>query len=351
MCIRDRDNSVKCRHNHWPNNLAEWNNARLSKLLESPKPKAVQKSNYPSPVEFGLMMHRLVEISLENPSKYNPNPVLPLPSSWLNKPDNKLTDIASVELVMSEFGITKSDKSSSKLFNYTRKRMHEIAQLIESGLTGIYAAGASKHSRTAEGLRTELPFLYNHEAQLDKSSRKVLRDCEIHDVTKVSNVSIMFEGRADLVMAYSGPDGEGYLQIVDMKTTGCLFGFNYENPNQGTSLQQFSGDLHGRYPSTESEAEILQKYQYQLTLYSSALEAIENEKPIAERRTILPPAILVAASGRTIEMTQGEYEQCKTELTEQLTWIAELTAQPSDLTDPSRMSFEHAMSCWNSEIA
>ena len=50
-------------------------------------------------------------------------------------------------------------------------------------------------------------------------------------------------------------------------------------------------------------------------------------------------------------MTEAEYEQCKTELTEQLTWIAELTAQPSDLTDSSRMSFEHAMSCWNSEIA
>ena len=50
-------------------------------------------------------------------------------------------------------------------------------------------------------------------------------------------------------------------------------------------------------------------------------------------------------------MTEGEYEQCKTELAEQLTWIAELSAQPSELTDPSRMSFEHAMSCWNSEIA
>jgi hypothetical protein len=50
-------------------------------------------------------------------------------------------------------------------------------------------------------------------------------------------------------------------------------------------------------------------------------------------------------------MTEGEYEQCKTELAEQLTWIAELSAQPSDPTDPSRMSFDHAMSCWNSEIA
>ena len=296
-------------------------------------------------------MHRLVEISLDNPSKFNPHPVLPLPSSWLNQPDNKLTDVASVELVMGEFGIIKGDTTSSKSYNYTRKRMHEIAQLIDRGLTGIYAAGASKHLRTAEGLRTELPFLYNHEAKLDKSSRKILSDCEIYDITKVSNVSIMFEGRADLVMAYSSPDGHGYLQVVDMKTTGCLFGFNYENPNQGTPLQQFSGDLHGHYPSTEAEVEILQKYQYQLTLYSSALEAIEAEKPAAQRRSILPPALLIAASGRTVEMTEGEYEQCKTELTEQLTWIAELAAQPSDLTDSSRMSFEHAMSCWNSEIA
>jgi superfamily I DNA/RNA helicase len=344
------DTSVKCRHNHWPNNLAEWNNNRLSQLLDGPKPKPAKVSNYPSPVEFGLMMHRLVEISLDNPSKYNSPPVLPLPSSWLNKPDNKLTDLASVELVMSEFGINKGDSSPAKLFNYTRKRMHQIAQLIDCGLTGIYAAGGSKHMRTAEGLRTELPFLYNHEAKLNDSSRKVLRDCEIHNSTIVRNVSILFEGRADLVMAYSDETGRGYLQVVDMKTTGCLFGFNHENPSQGTELQQFSGDLHGLYPSTESEKEILQKYQYQLTLYSTALEAIEAEKPAAERRIILPPALLIAASGRAIEMTQEEYEQCKSELAEQLSWIAELSAQPSDTTDSSRMSFQHAMSCWNSEI-
>ena len=160
----------------------------------------------------------------------------------------------------------------------------------------------------------------------------------------------MFEGRADLVMAYSDETGRGYLQVVDMKTTGCLFGFNHENPSQGTALQQFSGDLHGLYPSTESEKEILQKYQYQLTLYSTALEAIEAEKPAAERRIILPPALLIAASGRAIEMTQDEYERCKSELAEQLSWIAELSAQPSDTTASSRMSFQHAMSCWNSEM-
>ena len=80
------------------------------------------------------------------------------------------------------------------------------------------------------------------------------------------------------------------------------------------------------------------------------MEAIEEEKPAAERRIILPPALLIAASGWTIEMTQEGYEQCKSELAEQLSWIAEIAAQPSDTTDSSRMSFEHAMSCWNGEM-
>ena len=169
-------------------------------------------------------------------------------------------------------------------------------------------------------------------------------------MSNVDNVEVVFEGRADLVMAYSDDAGNGYLQVIDMKTTGCLYGFNFDNPKHGTELQQFNGNLHDLYPSSEAERKIIDKYKYQLTLYSKALEAIEAEKPIEERRTVLPPAILIAASGRTVEMSKEHYQQTIDELDEQLVWIGQLAANPQSIDEPDRMTMEHAMVCWNTGI-
>ena len=343
------DNSVQCRHHHWPNNLADWNNNRLNKLLENPAKSSTESSDLPSAVEFGLMMHRLVEISLDNPSKYNTKITAPLPESWFNKPEHELTSNQSIEIVLSEFGFNRIDKTSSKRYDATFERMQKVAQLVDNGLTGSYAKGEKIHDIVAEGLRTELPFLYNHLVEID-TARQVFRNSQMQEMAKVCNVEIIFEGRADLVMAYADTDGKGYLQVIDMKTTGCLYGFNHDNPKQGTSLQNFSGDIFDRHPSNPAEQKIIDKYKYQLTLYSKALEAIENEKPQGQRRIVLPPAILIAASGRTVEMSQKEYEQAKEELDDQLSWIGELVANPQSPDEPDRMTMEHAMICWNTGI-
>ena len=82
----------------------------------------------------------------------------------------------------------------------------------------------------------------------------------MQEMAKVCNVEIIFEGRADLVMAYADKDGKGYLQVIDMKTTGCLYGFNHANPKQGTPLQNFSGDIFDRHPSNPAEQKIIDKY-------------------------------------------------------------------------------------------
>ncbi len=343
------DNSVKCRHHHWPNKLTAWNKHRLSNLLDQTSSPPDKIGNFPTAVEFGLMMHRLVEISLDNPSRYNAMPTKPLPDSWLNKPEYELTSNKSIEIVLSEFGFNKLDRNNARRFAATFDRMQEIANLVDQGLTGRYAKGKKLNGRTAEGLRTELPFLYNHSVEVN-SPRKVFRNGEMQEMAKVVEVEIIFEGRADLVIAYCDDAGNGYLQVVDMKTTGCLYGFNSDNPRLGTALQQFSGDLHHIYPSNQSEYEIIEKYKYQLTLYSKALEAIESEKPIDKRRTVLPPAILIAASGRTVEMSEERYQQTKAELEEQLVWIGQLAANPQSIDEPDRMTIEHAMVCWNTGI-
>ena len=343
------DNSFQCRQHHWPNNLTSWNQHRLQKLVAKPDAEPLESNELPTPIEFGLMMHRLVEISLDNPSKYNSPATIPLPDSWLTEPENELTSDKSIEIVMAEFGFTKSDSSSKKRFNTTFQRMKTIANLVDNGLTGQYAKGERIHDLFAEGLRTELPFLYNHKVELE-SSREVFKNSTMVEAAKVVNVEVIFDGRADLVIAYTDSSGQGYLQVVDMKTTGCLHGFNATNPDNGTLLQQFSGNLYDKAPSTKAEQEILNKYKYQLTLYSQALEAIEDAKPAELRRTVLPPAILIAASGRSVEMSQEEYQQAKLDLADQLLWIGELVAQPQKPDEPGRMTMEHALVCWNTGI-
>jgi hypothetical protein len=124
-------------------------------------------------------------------------------------------------------------------------------------------------------------------------------------------IEISFEGRADLVLAFRDKQGQGYLQVSDLKTTGCRGDFNPFNPSKGSPLQLVDGDPMDIYPQTEAEVEILHEHRLQLTLYSMALEAIELDKPIDTRRKILPPSILIGASGRSVELTEQEYVQSK----------------------------------------
>ena len=122
-----------------------------------------------------------------------------------------------------------------------------------------------------------------------------------------------------------------------MKTTDCRANFNPNDSNEGSPLQVVKGDLLDRYPQTEAEIEILHEHRLQLTLYSMALEAIESDKPKKERRKVLPPSILIGASGRSVELTEKQYETSKQDLQNHLNWIAELAAEPESVVEPERL--------------
>ncbi len=53
-----------------------------------------------------------------------------------------------------------------------------------------------------------------------------------------------------------------------------------------------------------------------------ALEAIEARKPASERRRLLPPALLLGANGRMVELSQGAFEQAKADVLAHLDWRA-----------------------------
>jgi len=346
MSAHELDASFTCPRSYWLSEVKGWS-AQALKLYSHEKGNNKFKITYPIPTLFGTIMHRLLEVGLKNPARINAPPVLPLPMSWQNKNENLLSDGGIIKTVLSEQGITvlSQNKSDKKNAEAMEKRLHHLARLVDNGLIGRYAEGQEHHDRTPEGLRTELPFLYQHRVKMEEVHRLGFTIDGLRKLAKVEQVDISFDGRADLIIAFRDKNGQGYLQVIDLKTTGCRSNFNPIDASKGSALQIVNGELLNRYPQTKAEREILDDHRLQLTLYSLALEAIEADKPEQERRTILPPAILIGASGRSVELTQSEYQEAKHNLQTHLNWIANLAAEPKIIEEPERCKDIDGKSC------
>ena len=345
MSAHGLDSTFQCPRRHWLAEIKGWN-AEPFYLRNSNNITKKGSDNFASPTLFGTLMHRLLEVGLKNPAYANSPPILPLPESWKNKNDNRLGDEKTVEEVLLEEGFTTSGTSQEKKkASSLKKRLAHLSKLVDNGLIGRFAQGEEHHNRIPEGLRTELPFFYQNIVKMSDVYRMGFTIDGLSKLANVEHVEISFDGRADLVLAFRDQEGQGYLQISDLKTTDCRGNFNPNDPNSGSPLQIVQGDLLDLYPQTEAEKEILHEHRLQLTLYSMALEAIESDKPVDERRKILPPSILIGASGRSVELTEKQYEDAKNDLQNHLNWIAELAAEPESVMEPERLEGEENSTC------
>lgn len=322
------DTSSKCRRRHWLTRVRGWNPEkfeipRISKSVKS-------SSKFPSPTKFGLLAHRLVEIGLANPATQLSTPKLD--ESWLIQNENGLQEPELAERVMRELGL--GDDSSDDKIESTKKRLLEIGELIQSGPLGLLSEGGEFDGYKVEGLRTELPFFHSEKITSDD----IVRYSDIgkqNPVALVDAITAYFDGRIDLVIALTDKSGSGYLQVVDLKTKGCLNGFNFESPENGTKLQRH-GNQFSLHAETYSEKDLVNDYRLQLALYSVILENSEAQKSAEQRRIILPPAILVGASGKMIRLTDEDYAKAKHELKELLEFMGILSANPNVVEEPSR---------------
>jgi hypothetical protein len=303
-------------------------------------------SNFPPATSFGTMMHRLVELGLANPSKGASPHSAPLPEAWMFDGDDGLDDSKIIANVLGEEGYSVSEDSMEQAMAIrTHERMGVLGRLVREGLLGRLAAGETHNGLTVEGLRTELPFYHHHAVDVDGIERSTFSIQGAIPHAMLSQLDLIFDGRADLVLALRNEHAEGFLQVVDLKTKDCRDGFNPTDPSKGTALQQYAGDRLDPYPSTSSERSILDEHRLQLTLYSMALQAAEATKPSEEQRRILPPALLVGASGRMLQLTVEEFEGAQQDLNEHLQWIGHLAAAPQSLEEPDRLSPEAAEPC------
>ena len=288
--------------------------------------------SFPSPTKFGLIAHRLVEIGLANPAKQISN--CHLDESWLIKNEDGLQDSGIADRVMIELGLGDLEAEGTS-YDSTKARLLEIGELIsKEGPLGKLSTGGEFGGYTVEGLRTNA-FFHSEKIMLDGLSRYYDLSHK-YKVSEVKNIFAYFDGRIDLVLALSDSSNNGYLQVVDLKTKDCLKKFNSDDPHNGAPLQKFD-DLYSLYPETPAEEALMDDYRLQLA-YSVILEGSEMLKPEDERRTVLPPAISVGASGKMIRLTDADYEQAKSDLYSLLEYMAALSATPRLIEEPERIT-------------
>ena len=72
---------------------------------------------------------------------------------------------------------------------------------------------------------------------------------------------------------------------------------------------------------------------------------MEQQKPESERRTILPPSLLMGASGRILQMNSTEYEEAKVTFSQHLEWMAQLSATPETVQEPPALDKDNNHIC------
>jgi superfamily I DNA/RNA helicase len=317
------DSAWRCKRHHWLTMRLNWRAEPINYItMEKEEPF------WPSATEFGSLFHRLLEIGLPNPAKGS----LGLDNTWIENQPNRLLDSDTFDEVLAQSSFT-----DIQMTKRVRTRMHHLAKLVDEGILGELTNGGIFDGMYVEGLRTELPFNYVHNSE-QQIQRKAWSPRGITNLLCIDSVRATFDGRADLVLALRDEQNKGWLQVVDAKTKGCLSGYNSKSPSEGHPLQIVTDDK-SPYATSDAEKQILAEHRLQLTLYCIALEENESKKPENQRRQILPPAILVAASGRMIRMHEEEYSKSKSDLSELISWMSYISAideetDPPSCTDP-----------------
>ena len=339
------DAAKACPRRHWLERVRGWRPEAFGQsaftdadgLDVKPRSSDVDEdgSAWPAPTVFGTMMHRVVELGLQNPVRGAAQP--PLPASWTEAQPDRLLDDDVLRRVFAEHGFQMSDHP------HVVERMKHLLGLMQRGRLGGLARGDAQHGRTLDGLRTEHPFFAMLEVPGDALPvTRWTRGGRV-SVATVPRPIAEVEGRMDLVLAVQDDEAGPCLQVVDLKTTGCLEPYRPEDVSAGHPLQDLSGiGADGR---TQAERDELSHYALQLTLYSMALEAQEAGRPEGQRRHVLPPALLMAASGRVVEMTAQEYVAHRREAERLMRWKAHLSTDPESVPEPPRLAADAADPC------
>ncbi|MBK00707.1 MAG: hypothetical protein CMB48_07170 [Euryarchaeota archaeon] len=319
----------------------QWSNANLGFDLHSllafcNKKELLKQGGFPSPADFGTIFHRLVEVGIGNPAKEE-NYDLPL--TWKRNQKSKLLDKNIISEIINELLPSSADK------NITEKRLEVLSKLFEEGPLGELCSGKILQGLKIDGLLTEMPFECTIPINLDQTGIQLWTPYGIKRTAEIEGATISFSGRIDLVLALSDELNNKFLMAVDIKTEGSLHGFNENDEFNGTLLQFPNEDKENRFNLSDSEKELLTNHSFQLALYNNVLNLIQGT--LNEGRTVLPPCIYVAASGRLISWDDSEQKIMQGNLNKLLIWIINSSINNEKINQNWKSISEDQESCEN----
>ena len=215
--------------------------------------------------------------------------------------------------------------------------MQQLGQAVRAGPVGILGADGTWCGEKLDGLRTEQPFALSLTVAVDEMLHRFTAHGQ-DPLAAVEEVTFDFAGIADLVLAthVEADPANGRIRAIDLKTTDARM----LHRGALTALTDVDADA----PRTAAEAELLEHYRMQLALYTRAL--IDTEGKRDKPREVMPPAILVATTGRLIEMTPEESDAAQQELEELLADLARLAIRGADDAEQfPRLEGEAAEAC------
>ena len=350
MTAHGLDTANSCRRRYWLSHIKGWQSEPLNiggnighiSSEEDFKDRSGGEDiesttiGWPSATSFGSMFHRLVEIGLANPAEMK-SEGYDLGSVWLNAQKNRLLSNKEID------NATQSQPEWHRLSHdeqqQTRDRIVELATLLTNGSLGMMVDGDELDGYQIEGLRTEASFFYDYEVNLEGRVRTPLTQLNQLHVTLIDSVKILFEGQADLALA--GVHGKHpWLQVVDLKTSGAR-----EEELENHPLYEKLSEPLSFEPQNDAEHQMLRNHRLQLTLYSLVFRRQEEQKPVEQRREVRPPALLIASTGRLVQMPEKMYKEAEKELLTLLDWMANLAADPNGIDEPKRLPMESIDTC------
>lgn len=319
-----------CRRRHWLQSHLGLDGERIE-LPFSGGSAEVDASGIPVANVLGSIIHRQVEVGLANPGRADLAGRGSLPTMWVAAAPDLLTDAATLESVLDEMLPADANREA------TLGIMQQLGQAVRAGPVGILGADGTWCGEKLDGLRTEQPFALSLTVPVDEMLHRFTAHGQ-DPLAAVEEVTFDFAGIADLVLAthVEADPANGRIRAIDLKTTDARM----LHRGALTALTDVDADA----PRTTAEAELLEHYRMQLALYTRAL--IDTEGKRDKPREVMPPAILVATTGRLIEMTPEESDAAQQELEELLADLARLAIRGADDAEQfPRLEGEAAEAC------
>ena len=282
-------------------NLLYPDNSDISTKEWDEKMEINPQSNLPDSSTLGLIIHRIIELGIGNPSNVIGGPFQDLPATWTQFSPNRLLDEKLLSTVFDELMPLGIDYEVSKTI------INKILNRISSGIVGRLTSGENIDHHSVDGLRTEFPFFFTNHIQVPPITRSRWTPSGRETVRNINSVKIDMSGSIDLVLCTQS-NSKSYIRPIDLKTSQAFSVLD----DSGSLMETFGSNE--TTPLNQAEYDLLMAHSLQLALYHSVLEKIEKNKPENKRREVVLPGLLVGVTGRLLIYPEEMFNDARSRL-------------------------------------